>query len=160
VIRRSALLSIAAAAVVAATASAGGSDRGSRIWAAALSPKPTVPKAKGAAGATGTFHANGSFSCKTGDLHCDTVPGKMIWTLTFQGLTGPALLAHIHTGKPGVAGPVLIPLCAPCRSGAHGTFFVTRKQFVAIGNGAYVNVHTKKNPLGEIRGQLKLSAVL
>jgi hypothetical protein len=158
--KRAILLFLAVAAVVAAAASAGGTDQGGRSWDATLSSKVTVPKAKGAANATGTFHANGSFTCKRGDLHCDTVPGKMTWTLTFKNLSGAALLAHIHTGKPGVAGPVLISLCAPCRSGAHGTLNVTRKQFQAIGNGAYVNVHTKKNPLGEIRGQLKLSAVL
>ena len=77
------------------------------------------------------------------------------WTLTFGKLSGPAGAAHIHLGKPGKAGAVIVPLCGPCKSGAHGTVKVTEKIVKAIESGAaYVNVHTAKNPAGEIRGQL------
>src|SRR5436190_10785309 len=45
----------------------------------------------------------------------------LTWKLTFKGLTGPALAAHVHMGPKGVSGPVVVPLCGPCTSGAHGT---------------------------------------
>jgi len=78
--------------------------------------------------------------------------------LSYSGLSGPATAAHIHLGKRGVAGNVLVPLCAGnCHSGMKGT--ATFKSDVAdkIEHGqTYVNVHTAKNPNGEIRGQVKV----
>ena len=58
-------------------------------------------------------------------------------------------------GKPGKAGPVLLALCGPCKSGQTGKapLSETAGNAVKIG-GAYVNVHTAKNPGGEIRGQI------
>ena len=61
----------------------------------------------------------------------------------------------MHLGRQRVAGPVAIPLCGPCVSGAHGKVTVTAKVRTALlGGGAYVNVHTAKNAAGEIRGQV------
>ena len=77
------------------------------------------------------------------------------WRLTFAKLSGRAIAAHIHSGARGKAGPVIVPLCAPCRSGARGRATVSASVLNALESGAsYVNVHTKKNPAGEIRGQL------
>jgi len=83
---------------------------------------------------------------------------KLTWKLTYKGLTGPAAAAHIHLGKRGVAGPVAIPLCGPCKSGVHGTVKVTEKIVKAFENHkAYANVHTAKYPNGEIRGQISVT---
>jgi hypothetical protein len=93
---------------------------------------------------------------KAKGLFRGTIVGrKLTWKLTFSGLTGKATAAHIHMGAMGKAGNVLIPLCAPCRSGAHGkaTFTAAMKRALAH-HKLYVNVHTAKNPNGEIRGQL------
>ncbi len=80
------------------------------------------------------------------------------WRLSFGSLSGPAQAAHIHLGKPGQVGPVAVTLCGPCRSGAQGKAPLTAKVAAAIeSGGAYVNVHTKKNPGGEIRGQIGTS---
>jgi hypothetical protein len=80
---------------------------------------------------------------------------SLSWRLAFSRLTGRALAAHIHLGRPRVAGPVAVPLCGPCVTGAHGTKKVTAKvRSALLSGGAYVNVHTAKNPAGEIRGQV------
>jgi CHRD domain len=112
---------------------------------AKLNAKQEVPRPKGVpAGATGTF---------TGKL----VGSKLTWKLTYRGLSGPAVAAHIHLGKPGKEGNVIVPLCPPgCRSGKSGTTTVKKDVRNAIEHGlTYVNVHTAKNQAGEIRGQLK-----
>jgi CHRD domain len=77
------------------------------------------------------------------------------WRLTFSRLTGKAIAAHIHSGVRGKAGPVIVSLCAPCRNGASGRATVDASVLGALEAGrAYVNVHTRKNPAGEIRGQI------
>ena len=79
----------------------------------------------------------------------------LTWRLTFSHLTGKAVAAHIHRGVRGKAGPVIVPLCAPCKSGAQGKATVDSSVLNALESGrTYVNVHTKKNPAGEIRGQI------
>jgi hypothetical protein len=105
-------------------------------------PKPKGKLAK----AKGTFTATVS---RTG------TSGVITWRLTFAKLSGRAIAAHIHNGARGKAGPVIVPLCAPCRSGAHGRATVTATVLDALESGkTYVNVHTPKNPAGEIRGQI------
>ena len=110
--------------------------------AAKLTARAEKPKPKGALIASGQFRA--------------TLTGSsLIWRLTFSKLTGRALAAHVHLGRPGVAGPVAVPLCGPCVSGAHGTARATvRVRAALLSGGAYVNVHTAKNKAGEIRGQV------
>ena len=105
------------------------------------------PRPKGKlARAKGTFTATVSRSGTT---------GVITWRLTFGKLSGRAIAAHIHTGARGKAGPVIVPLCAPCRSGARGRATVDGSVLDALESGrSYVNVHTKKNPAGEIRGQI------
>jgi hypothetical protein len=84
----------------------------------------------------------------------------LTWRLTFSRLTGKAVAAHIHRGVRGKAGPVIVPLCAPCKSGAQGKATVDSSVVNALESGrTYVNVHTKKNPAGEIRGQLGSAAL-
>jgi CHRD domain len=108
-------------------------------------PKGSVRRAKG------TFTATITRSGTT---------GVIAWRLTFSKLTGRATAAHIHSGVRGKAGPVIVSLCAPCRSGARGRATVDASVLDALQSGrAYVNVHTRKNPLGEIRGQIAIVAL-
>jgi CHRD domain len=110
-------------------------------------PKPKGKLAK----AKGTFTATVSRSGTT---------GVITWRLTFSKLSGRAVAAHIHSGARGKAGPVIVPLCAPCRSGAHGRATVDGSVLDALESGrSYVNVHTTKNPAGEIRGQIAAVAL-
>lgn|SRR5436305_937128 len=93
----------------------------------------------------------------SGTLSSGGATGKIAWRLTSTDLSGRALEGHIHLGKLGKAGPVAITLCAPCHSNMHGTTHVTAKVVRVIRNGsAYVDLHTRKNPNGEIRGQIRL----
>jgi len=139
----------------------GGTSVGSRALDAKPDTKQEVPRPKGAGTGKGTFHASGSFLCDEGEQGCDRQPGKLKWTLAFSGLTGPAVAAHIHVGRPGKSGAVLIALCGPCKGKSSGTFRVTRAAMKAIlDRGAYVNVHTARNKAGEIRGRIRASAVL
>jgi CHRD domain len=76
------------------------------------------------------------------------------WKLTFVKLTGAATAAHIHLGAMGKAGNVIVPLCTPCTNGMTGTATVSAAVLKKIQKHlTYVNVHTAKNPNGEIRGQ-------
>jgi hypothetical protein len=97
--------------------------------------------------------AHGTF---TGTL----VGTKLTWKLTFAKLTGPAVAAHIHLGGMGKSGNVIVPICAAdCKSGLTGTATISASLLKTIQkHGTYVNVHTAKNPNGEIRGQLVAKA--
>lgn len=80
---------------------------------------------------------------------------RLAWRLTFGDLTGPALQAHVHLGRPGAPGPVAVTVCAPCSSGARGSVAVPPAVRAALrGGAAHVNVHTARNPAGEVRGRL------
>jgi hypothetical protein len=92
--------------------------------------------------------AHGSFTATLSGTH-------LVWKLTFAKLTGPATAAHIHLGGMGKAGNVVVPLCTPCKSTMKGTATISASLLKTIKkHGTYVNVHTAKNPNGEIRGQL------
>lgn len=95
-------------------------------------------------------HAKGTFTA--------TINGnKLHFTLKFTGLTGAATAAHIHVGAKGKSGNVLVPLCGPCTAHEMGTVKLDAMQLRDIEKSAtYVNVHTKKYPNGEIRGQLAI----
>jgi len=139
---------LAAVSVVAAQGapSADGSNPVT-AYAASLGGSGERPAAKGVkAGAGGLFRG---IVTRTGGK------STISWSLTFTKLNGAALAAHIHIGKPGRAGPVVVPLCGPCRSGQNGTAPLSAKALSALASGnTYVNVHTKRNPGGEIRGQV------
>jgi hypothetical protein len=115
-----------------------------RLAAGAEVPKPkNVPTA-----------ATGRFTGTTVELANDKA--RLTWKLTFSHLSGKAIAAHIHLGKRGASGNVMVPLCAPCRSGMSGKAVLTHAELRSIQRGVtYVNVHTPKNAGGEIRGQVK-----
>ena len=135
---------VALAAALAAGGLAAVGKQGTFKLSAKLTAAREVPKPKGVpAGAKGTF---------TGTLRGK----KLTFRLTFSHLSGKALAAHIHKGKAGTMGPVLVTLCGPCKSPVTKTLTVTSAQRDVIEHKAtYVNVHTAKNGGGEIRGQIK-----
>jgi hypothetical protein len=129
---------------VAATVALARPSMSSMGFKANLDTRQEVPKESGA-----SVRASGSFTA--------TLTGtKLAWKLTFDNLTGAATASHIHSGAKGKAGPVIVALCGPCKSPASGTAHVTAAIAKMLQSGnTYVNVHTGKNPGGEIRGQVK-----
>lgn len=141
-----AALAVAGVAVVGvATAGSSGSVY---TYKSTMTPGFEVPKPKGAAGAKGVFTATVTENGSTRLLK---------WKLTYSGLSGKAIGAHVHKGRAGVAGAVIVPLCGPCSSGKTGQAKISKDVADLFERGlVYVNVHTNKNQAGEIRGQLKL----
>jgi hypothetical protein len=139
-----ALLAAGAVCALALTAFSGAATK--PAWKAPLSAAQEVPKQ-----VVKKPNARGLFTA--------TVSGSTLkWTLVYSNLTGPATAAHIHVGAKGKSGNVLVPLCGAkpaCKSGLSGTTKLTGQlKSLFAKHLLYVNVHTAKNPAGEIRGQL------
>ncbi|GAA2215143.1 hypothetical protein GCM10009850_106100 [Nonomuraea monospora] len=95
--------------------------------------------------------------------------GRLCYVITARKIR-PATMAHIHRGRKGVAGPVVVTLKAPAKGFARDCVKAVRHQnaknaattltFRELRGIAkwphryYVNVHNKKFPAGAIRGQL------
>jgi hypothetical protein len=133
----------ALAMLVFAAVSSARSSSGMYHLSAALNAGQEIPKQ-----VVKDQSAHGSFSATLSGTH-------LVWKLTFAKLTGSATAAHIHLGGMGKAGNVVVPLCTPCKTGQTGTATISASLLKTIKkHGTYVNVHTAKNPNGEIRGQL------
>ena len=123
----------------------------------ALTPGEEVPAcAAAAAGAQGG-----------GSVTLSPDESSLTATVNYSGLSGPLTAAHIHAGKTGAAGPVVLPISGDLTSPFSKTF--TAADYVAAPNappdfasfvqalksgGAYVNLHTAACKPGEIRGQI------
>jgi CHRD domain len=86
----------------------------------------------------------------------DTATNKLSWEVTYAGLSGPALAAHIHgPAGPGQNAGVAVPFKVTA-SPIKGSKILTAAQVADLEAGkAYVNIHTAANKGGEIRGQLQ-----
>ncbi|PPQ26085.1 CHRD domain-containing protein [Rhodopila globiformis] len=111
---------------------------------ATLSPSAEVPPTK----STGSGEANATL---------DTATHELTYDVTFSGFSSAVVAAHIH--GPAAAGKnagVQVPLGKAPKSPIHGTAKLTPEQEKQLASGLmYVNVHTKNNPSGAIRGQLE-----
>jgi hypothetical protein len=117
-------------------------DRGyNSTFVASLTPDQEVPK-PGPAGARGRAV-----------LDVDSYQHRVCYNLDYQGVSKPTG-AHIHHGRAGTNGPVVVPL----DRGDEGCVGADRgllRQIQASPHEFYVNIHTAENPDGAIRGQLE-----
>ena len=94
-----------------------------------------------------------------GDLKAtfDTSSKELKWTITYEGLSGPATMAHFHGPAPvGQNADVQVGIPKDkLPSPIEGEKTLTDAQASDLMNGKwYFNVHTAANPSGEIRGQV------
>ncbi|TDH20880.1 CHRD domain-containing protein [Segetibacter sp. 3557_3] len=80
----------------------------------------------------------------------------------FRGLTTPITNQHIHTGAPGVNGPVTVPLTASPTGGTAGGLYGSmvlnaQQEADLLAGNMYTNVHSVMYGGGEIRAQLTLA---
>ncbi len=155
-------LAVALLAGAAACSSNDNTGPQSQTFVANLSPANEVPPKTASSSGTATF----------------TVTGNQIVlsSLTVQNIDS-VTAAHIHLNVAGQSGPIAVPLLALNPPSGHiasqallTNFPITQATIVGIGGaapitvdslvalfrngGAYVNVHTRSNPAGEIRGQI------
>ena len=99
---------------------------------------------------------NASTGSGTAKVDLDTTAKTVSWTLTYSGLSGPAIGAHFHGPAPaGQAAGVEVPISGNLTSPVTGSASVTGVQAADLRAGQwYVNVHTAAQPAGEIRGQV------
>jgi hypothetical protein len=93
------------------------------------------------------------------DLTYDASTRTVTWSITFQGLSGEATMAHFHgPAAAGANGPVTIWLSKKgeqMSSPFKGEATLTPAQASEFSAGQwYINIHTKDHPAGEIRGQV------
>lgn len=103
----------------------------------------------------------------TGSVTLAPDDSSLTVSVNYSGLSGPVTASHIHAGKAGEAGPVVLPFGGDLSSPFSKTF--TAADYVAAAGappdfpsfvqslkagGAYVNVHTAACKPGEIRGQI------
>ncbi len=155
-------LAVALLAGAAACSSNDNTGPQSQTFVANLSPANEVPPKTASSSGTVTFRVTGSQIVLT--------------SLTVQNIDS-VTAAHIHLNVAGQSGPIAVPLLALNPPSGHiasqvllANFPITQTTIVGIGgaapitldsllvrfrNGsAYVNVHTRSNPAGEIRGQI------
>jgi hypothetical protein len=82
---------------------------------------------------------------------------KVCYTLTVKRIK-PATAAHIHQGRRGEAGPVVVTLKPPTDGSSSGCVAISQalsKKLREHPGRYYVNVHNRPFPDGAIRGQLE-----
>jgi hypothetical protein len=80
---------------------------------------------------------------------------RVTWALATANVSRGATV-RIEMGPAGTNGPTVVALCANCAGTAVGIQTISRMQEDALRTGrVYVEVSTKLNPNGEIRGQIR-----
>ena len=156
------------AVLAACGSSSGGETFHANMNAAQEVPTPNVAGFNPVGTAVFTNNGDGTVSYTVNATGLSTSVSTAQNPTTFTGM-------HIHFAAPGVAAGVVVPLTTPSLSATAGLVAVTGtfSQATITGkdangvvftvaavldkmrnNGAYINVHTSRNPAGELRGQV------
>ena len=81
---------------------------------------------------------------------------ELMWTVTYSGLSGPAVAGHFHgPAQAGANAGVALGFKGPLESPIKGTAMLSTDQSKDLLAGKwYVNLHTKVSPGGEVRAQV------
>jgi hypothetical protein len=127
---------------------------------------PTAPAAPAMPSMSKSFHASLSGAQEvppvmgsgkgSADFKLDVSSKTLTWTVSYSGLTGDAVAAHIHgPALPGSNAGVEVPLTVG-PSPMTGSAVLTAAQVTDLSTGkTYINIHTSANKGGEIRGQIR-----
>jgi len=135
-------LALTGAAAILASCSTMSNMMGGGAQQVALSGANEVPSVATSATGSGTVTVGSDCSVKA--------------SITVTGMTATA--SHIHQGAAGSNGPVIVPFT---KSGDNrfvapeGAKMNEAQCHAYKAGNTYVNVHSAKNPPGEVRGQLK-----
>lgn len=106
--------------------------------------------------------SNNSTATGSADISYNKDTKTLTYTVNYSGLTGEAAMAHIHgTAAKGANAGVVHDLTGVLAKAASGNFSDSVKVGDKINEDSlltgfyYFNIHTKKNPGGEIRGQIE-----
>lgn len=107
--------------------------------------------------------ANSSAATGTADISYNKDSKTLTYTVTYSGLTDKASMAHIHgTAAKGANAGVKHDLTGVLQKETSGSFTDSVKidasgiaEDSLISGFYYFNIHTPKNPGGEIRGQIE-----
>jgi hypothetical protein len=126
-----------------ALAFAGSASAATVKFHATLSPASEVPPSK----STGSGEAAATL---------DTATHELTYDVTFSGFSSDVTAAHIHgPAEAGKNAGVVLPLGTAPKSPIHGSAKLTAEQEQQLTAGMmYVNIHSKNNPSGAVRGQL------
>lgn len=135
-----------AAGLLAAGLTAGGAQAATKTFKATLNNASEVPPTTGSGTGTGT-------------ATLDTATDTLSWDVTYSGLSGPALAAHIHgPAEPGKNAGVVVPFTGSLASPIKGSKKLTPAEVGDLDAGKYyINIHTATHKGGEVRGQLEPS---
>lgn len=93
----------------------------------------------------------------TGAVTAALIGSQLFLAGRFEGLSSPATAAHLHRAPKGERGPIAFPLrIVSAPAGAiGGSVELTKDQIEELKKGGYyVQIHTERNPDGELRGWL------
>ena len=138
------LLAAAAATAAAASAPLAAQARSARL-SANMTGAAEVP-------GPGKLNATGQAIVRV-----NTLQRRVCYTVNFRRIPD-ATMAHIHSGRRGVAGPPVVTLVRAGPRTFQGCERVSRslaRDLVSRPRGFYVNVHSTALPQGAIRGQLR-----
>ncbi|MGA2129444.1 MAG: CHRD domain-containing protein [Xanthobacteraceae bacterium] len=98
---------------------------------------------------------NDSTASGTAEATFDTASRTLTWTVSYSGLSGPAIGAHFHgPSEPGKISGIALPF-GSANNPIKGSAVLTEAQAADLVAGRwYANIHTARNPGGEIRGQM------
>jgi CHRD domain len=93
------------------------------------------------------------------EVTLNAATGKVCWDFKLAKIDGKPTQAHIHLGKAGVSGNVVVPFGASYkRQGCTKASKSLVKAILKRPGSYYVNVHNAKHPAGAMRGQLTRGA--